>query len=412
MNHMLYLYSRRILIWSALVLPCGIAVAGNPCSPYGMNMHTHTNEVVYDRAAEAGVEWVRLEASRDTIEEQQFCYLYGTCNWDNLEDAVNAACARGLSIYMTIAYTPAWDPHVQECSYCQQQMQQNPNYNGYRHHSPSDFSRWGDFVAAVVNKFKDRVKYYGVWNEPDSTDSLVCNNEDPIFDGDHGECEQLVYIKMLEGASEAIRSACPDCKVVAPCTSDQEGGLEYMCDIVSFSGVLERIDVIAQNIYDDWEDYVGWEETFLTEYAEMKALLGEADIWDQRPVWITETGWPTVYKGKGIYTEDDEGLLQDQAARYTSFLGDFLKLMQTDECLDRIFFYDIANDCRGGAIQNGQGVLKCLEPIEPPDPPDPPAVPVPAQPKPAYYALQDFISAHPFFPGECDPATPPGEPDP
>src|SRR5436305_6002124 len=75
-------------------------------SPYGINVHAPQGAALaaqLDRVKAAKIGWVRIDFIWAAVQPRP-----GTWDWRAYDAIANAAKARGLQVYATLAYTPAW----------------------------------------------------------------------------------------------------------------------------------------------------------------------------------------------------------------------------------------------------------------------------------------------------------------
>jgi polysaccharide biosynthesis protein PslG len=169
----------RILFLAAAVIFGGTAFA-DVNSPYGINSHVPDNATL-DRIAGAGIGWIRVDMNWFQMEPGRDSY-----NWGFMDTVVNQARARGLEVFATLAYTPAW-----------------ANGTGNIADPPLDTADWYDFVFDTVSRYKSKVKYWGMWNEP---------NLDSFFTGSGWQYREWI----LKPGSQAAKAADPACFVLGP----------------------------------------------------------------------------------------------------------------------------------------------------------------------------------------------------
>ncbi len=131
-----------------------------------------------------------------------------------------------------------------------------------------------DYVKAVVTRYKDKVHYWEIHNEPNASPELG------------GKPDR--YAKLLIATSEAIRSIDPSAKIIALGGSDHS----YIMSVINYLSVN----------YPDWKikDHVDAISTHLYPLNESEAYKTNRDIVIGLgiPMWNTETGsWST-----GFYT--------------------------------------------------------------------------------------------------------------
>jgi len=182
---------------------------------------------------------------------------------------------------------------------------------------PDDLEAYGDFVAAVVERYCGRVRYYQVWNEP---------NIYPEWG--EGDVDPLGYAELIGVAAQRAREACDDVVIVsaalAPTT--EAGGrnmddLEYMQALYD-AGWADDFDVLAVNAFGLWTgptdrrvspDRTNFSRAMLA--RDVMVRNGDAD----KAVWITEMGWdsppPDMEAPYGRVDEETRALYTEYAYR-------------------------------------------------------------------------------------------------
>ena len=94
-----------------------------------------------------GVSWADLNPSS------------GVYNWANLDTVVNAAVAHGVDIIYTFGYVPPWASSNPTGS-----CAGGPVGTCYR---PNPVA-WQDFVTQITARYKGKIKYWELWNEPNA----------------------------------------------------------------------------------------------------------------------------------------------------------------------------------------------------------------------------------------------------
>ncbi|MBM4049655.1 MAG: hypothetical protein FJ279_31555, partial [Planctomycetes bacterium] len=159
---------------------------------------------------------------------------------------------------------------------------------------PKNLADFENYVFQTVSRYKDRLKYWEIWNEAD-------------IDFWHGTDEE--YIQLMQAAYRVAKRADKDCLVSMT-------GLAYPFPTKTRTGrpsdgrlFLEKCLKLAPNEFDliNWHSYGGLKplERKLQETNELKRQYNCA-----KPVWITETGAPTHLKG---VTEQEQARYVPQA---------------------------------------------------------------------------------------------------
>lgn len=237
-----------------------------PESMYGMGVYlyrypnTPNGLAMMDRAAAmaqaAGVKWSREEFSWSRIEPER-----GKYSWDFYDKVVETARRHGISVYGLIAY---WSPWTKPFT-----AEGIADYAGY--------------CRALVSRYKDRIKHWEVWNEPN------------IFFW-AGPKEQ--YPELLKEAYRAIKEEDPEAHVLGCSTAGIDTAF---IEMVQNAGA--PYDILTIHPYRGTLD----DEGFMRELQDVRKLTAKADG-KPKPVWITEMGWPTQLPD-GVSERDQAGLL-------------------------------------------------------------------------------------------------------
>jgi len=117
-------------------------------------------DTLLDKAADIGVKWTRLGASWPSIEKEK-----GRYDWSETDIAFTKIYEKGITPFVTLGsgnrlYTELTtydDPKLAEIY-------------GYRPapptQNPEALEAWLKYVRATVERYKDKIKYWEVWNEP------------------------------------------------------------------------------------------------------------------------------------------------------------------------------------------------------------------------------------------------------
>jgi hypothetical protein len=190
-----------------LVLPRGAAALTDR---FGMNtlgvMSGNATQVgaIYDQMNTLGATWIRADFEWSGIEATK-----GVFTWDRADVAVDQARSHGINVLATLDYTPSWARTNQTSD----------------HYPPDDPDTFASFAKAAVQRYKDRVHDWEIWNEPNY--SLFWLPRPDV----------AAYTTLLRKAYAAIKSVDPTATVMV-------GGL-------TVSGGSNLAPTFLQNIYDD-----------------------------------------------------------------------------------------------------------------------------------------------------------------
>ena len=312
----------------------GMAAIISPL-PYGINVHLAQNEVLAKVKA-AGIAWIRIDIDWSVIEASK-----GSFTFTDVDRVVNYAAANGLSVFASIGNTPGW-----------------ANGKKGRNFPANNLADWKNFVSRAVNRYKNNVRYWGIWNEPN-----IALFFSPGKD---------VYVqKVLLPGVQAIRGADPAAFIVGPelahLTNSGSEWYFWMKYILDNAG--NYFDIISHHLYEDLGVYYMYElleegDHFIPSVKRIVAESGQGD----KPFWLTETGWNT-----SRYSETM------QANRYL----DLLHARNRKNYPHKLFFYEISDDPQPSVLP--WGILRRN-----------------LEAKPAYKTYKDYIAGLLPDPGDPD----------
>ena len=216
----------------------------------------HPNLMPYQLALHQrmGIKWGRALSPESIFRWSLVEKVEGQITW--FDDKVNNAAPYGMTIMGTIGNNFEWPTWA--------------NTNGL-----PNLDKWESFVDRLVTHYKDRVKYWEIWNES-------------IYD-----FTPQFYTELLKRAAIAIRRADPSAKIVGM------GGVydkNWVIQIMNLLGAnwKQSLDIISTHLYPSGTDPSGGE-------AEGRAVAFKREVIDRYgvEVWNTETGvWDEgFYKG-------------------------------------------------------------------------------------------------------------------
>ncbi|MFQ6081977.1 MAG: cellulase family glycosylhydrolase [Candidatus Aminicenantia bacterium] len=331
---------KKILFASFIFFFSFFSFAQQDPSLYGINAHIPDSRVL-SMIKNAGIKWIRIDFLWYEIEPKNNYF-----NWSIIDSVVNNARSKGLSILGVLAYTPSW-----------------ANNGKGKNFPPSKKAYWKDYVKKVVNRYKNRVEYWTFWNEPNLEEFWAST------------VDKYVNEILIPGAN-AAKSVDPTCKIVGPDLahlSSEEARWNVWLRAILREGGKERLDVISHHIYDKRGPTYIFDklenDQYLLEPSVIKVLQEEGV--DNKPFWITETGWNTDEIGEEIQSK---------------YYLEFLQGMRSRVYINKIFFYEIIDDPRANVPHFGIIYSNYT-------------------PKKAYYTYKDFIA------GKYPPEEPPPSDD-
>lgn len=319
--------------WSlGLLLLCFVGGAPASANEVGMNAHVPTDDAL-DALADLGVHWVRVDANWFVMEPREGAY-----DWREMDRVVQGADARGLKVFMTLAYAPQWATE--------------PNGDEIATNDIPRAGTYGRFVEAAVSRYRAMgVTHYGIWNEP---------NLRQFFEGTVDEYAD----RIVRPGSDAVRRACEDCFALGPDLAGIGGWQAYLGDVLERVG--DRFDILAHHTYrapqsvgarwicDDFDHAMDIGDDAICFYSPGLRQVLDGAAW-QGEVWLTETGhradpW------------DDPGAQADQVATVEHVIDRQL----ATPWWTNTFFYELI-DCRPAQPDcpiDGYGFLRRTAPTD------------------------------------------------
>ncbi|MHA1999512.1 MAG: hypothetical protein ACTSU9_15440 [Promethearchaeota archaeon] len=269
--------------------------------------HARTRQPEFaDIVQELGVTMVRNNIMWNQAEEP-----YGSNNytWDYYDNMYSNESARGMeSLGLFIFGRGGWP---------------DSNYIG-----PSEYPEWLMFVEAFVNRYKDNITYYEIWNEPDI--GFWNGTDDEFF-----FFMNMTLQKVLELDNTSI--------LVSPGVSGPN--VEYIEKMITWFGDAEfnnLFDVMAFHAYPNHNpEHLSYRLQEVKEVARKHGFTGE--------LWITEVGFTTSV---AVEEQLDNGFVEElreqQAEQVLKYYCQCI-----DENISSIFWYTLSDWC--GDVYDGEG---------------------------------------------------------
>jgi hypothetical protein len=257
-----------------------------------------------------GAGFVRLDFDWWAIETSQGQYDF-SAKWND----VLQAQSRGLQVFATLAYTPTWAG------------------GGTDHHAPpTNINDWIDFVTTTAQEFNGYVTYWGIWNEPDSTQFLT----NPAY-----------YPTLVSTARTALKAVNSNNVVLGPEVSS--GGVVNGYYSWFMNNYASLVDIVTVHYYNDGSNATKWVDNFM----DTRVLPYR----NGREVWMTETGRNYC----------------DPSGQQNHYLGVLQNFQPRRSWWTKLFFFDLYE------------FPSCSDAILYPS----------YYERPAFYTYQSWISSHP-----------------
>ena len=262
-------------------------------TPFGMNVHLvqryyhGANPISKFReatlmAGTIGVDWAREEfnwADLQPLSEND------PIPWNKLDAAVNAYEDQNINVLGMLAYTPSWARPDWGTSNCpEDKLARRP---------PADMQQWYSFVYKIASRYKNRVDYWEIWNEPNLD---LCLDDPEGFPGDKSYDN---YLQILQTAKNAIRAANPDAHIIAGAFAGAPWRYDDGAGKPSWLAFLaehrEDYDIISIHPYQNDGHSGPFIQSLTDDIAETRRIIGNT------PLWLTEIGWCTPDRSDELF---------------------------------------------------------------------------------------------------------------
>ena len=261
------------------------------------------------KTKEAGASWVRIFVDWSSFDEAE------------IGRRVQAHKNAGVNVLVVVSYTPA-----------------DQRDGGTKISPPSNPASYGAFIEYLATKYGKWIDAYEMWNEPD---------EQIHFAG--GPRPEL-YVPLLQEGYNAVQRADADATVV---TGGMVGNNFDFLDAIYKLGGKGYFDAVGVHTdlacerdapefqYRDEQGRIG--RYVFTGYREVAATM--ADHGEDKPVWMTEMGWPTpnaecYFAGSPMPGKEGEPGGVDYATQ-ADFLRRGFECMQGDGIVDVAFWFSL-----------------------------------------------------------------------
>ena len=261
-------------------------------SPFGVNVFLEQEvepakrEQAVLMAAQAGFEWLRQEFPWEDIEihakgdfEDRRHQPYRSA-WDKYDHIVALAAQYNMGLIVRISNPPAWSRAEGDAA--------------GTFAPPDDYGDFADFAGALAARYKSRVRYYQIWNEPNIFPEWGVYPTDPE-----------AYTQLLKVGANAIRAVDPDAVIIAgalAATIDLDGttiGGRGFSDLLFLqrmydAGAAPYFDIMAAQGYGLWSGPTDRRMhprvmNFGRPQFIRDLMVANGD--GHKPIWISEMNW-------------------------------------------------------------------------------------------------------------------------
>lgn len=233
------------------------SVQAIPKTFFGMHIHRADTTTVWPivkfgswRLWDANTTWFDLEPEK------------GKWNFQKLDRYVELARLNGVDVSLPLGMTPTW---------ASDRPMENSSYGPGHASEPANMGDWRNYVHTVARRYKGRIRYYEIWNEP---------NNQGFFTGDMAKIVELTRI-----ASEELKSVDSGIQIVSPGIGDIGKRMQWLDDFLRLGGG-QFVDIIGYHFYVPRTN----PEAMLELVRDARQVMRKYHV-DDKPLWNTEAGW-------------------------------------------------------------------------------------------------------------------------
>ena len=232
-------------------------------------------ELTVRMAKEAGIGWMKQMFSWEEIEQRPGYYFddkFKTSTWKKYDEIVDLAEQHGMRIIARVDRPPAWARQDNRLSTA----------------PPDKLEDYANFVKTLVSRYKGRVQYYQIWNEPNIWPEW---GDQAINPAEYVEMLKLAYTKAKEADPNVVILSAP----LAQTLEKSERNLSELDFLTAMyeAGARDYFDILAANAYgfDEPPDTPANPDVLnFSRLQLLRAIMvqhGDAD----KPIWFNEFGW-------------------------------------------------------------------------------------------------------------------------
>jgi hypothetical protein len=274
--------------------------------PWNNNKYSNKEDLVKVVALmkEAGVGWVRMDFLWSDIEPEQERFEF-----EKYDYIVELLSKNNINLLGILHYSTDW---VSSC--------------GKWNCPPRDNRLFVNYAVRVIERYRDRVKYWEVWNEPDSSTYWTAQ------DGLKSYCALLkeVYI--------AAKKADPDCKILNGGLANGLSSVNRLYD----NGAKDYFDILNIHIFENPLNQKAIKAVSAYPKLAYKVMARNGDA--HKKIWVTEIGSPGVKRGlkvKNWWLGRNPTELQQ-----AKWVKDVFSGLIKDAHVERVF-WAFFRDCKG-----------------------------------------------------------------
>jgi hypothetical protein len=277
------------LLRPPLQLANDVPVAHTGMNPFGVNTFLQNEadplkrRLAIEMIAAAGFKWIRQEfpwedieihAAGDTVDRR---HDPPRSAWDKYDQIVELCQAHGIQIIARLSTPPDWSRRA------------GKQMGAFA--PPDDLNDYGNFVAAVVERYRGRIRYYQIWNEPNIYPEW---GEQPV--------SPAQYVELLKVGYTRAKAVDPDVVIIAgalAATIELDRYPHGLTDVLFLqqmydAGAAPYFDVLSMQGYGLWSG--PYDRRMQPRVINFSRPLFIRDVMVRngdahKPIWLSEMAW-------------------------------------------------------------------------------------------------------------------------
>lgn len=209
---------------------------------------------------EAGIEWVRIDFLWNEIEPEANRFEFS-----KYDEIVNLLTQNEINILGLLNYSTDW------ASAC-----------GKWNCPPDDNKLFVNYAVKLIERYKDKIKYWEVWNEPDS--HIYWARQDGLKS----------YCALLKDVYVAVKLVDPECKILNGGLANGLASVNHLYD----NGAKDYFDILNIHIFELPLNQDAIKRVAAYPKLAYKVMARNGDA--HKKIWVTEIGCPGVEKEQQV----------------------------------------------------------------------------------------------------------------
>lgn len=263
-------------------------------SPFGIGMHISSPgyQGMIPTVAQIGFGHARFDMKWDAVEKSKGSYEFPA----GYDDTVATFVRNGITPLPIVDY-------------------HNPFYDdGKTPSTPAGLAAFAAYASAVLHHYAGSISNIEVYNEP----NLPIHNDSAC--GVRAEC----YLPMLQAVYPRVKAEHPDSTIVG--VSVPGLPMDWINRLFDLGG-LGYLDVVSLHPYF----YPAVPEGLVQKLAELRQSIRDHNGGQDKPIWLTELGWPTHEGGGTTESQQADYVVRSEVTAFANGVTQF-------------YWYDLIDD--------------------------------------------------------------------